>query len=113
METSILNTIKGMLGASLTDDSFDEQIINHINARLTRLYQIGLGTTPFKVTGEIENWTDLTEKETLVDMLKDYIYFSVKIEFDPPLNSTVLDSIKKLRDEYEWSIQTEIEFGGN
>jgi hypothetical protein len=102
MEESILTSIKLLLGAPEEYTAFDPQIIMHINSVFTILHQLGVGTEePFKITGKEETWSDFIEEGEL-ECVKEYIYCKVKLIFDPPANSFVVEQFNKRIDECEW-----------
>lgn len=101
---SILLTIKKMLGIAEEYHAFDIDVITHINAALFTLNELGVGPDlPYTITGEEETWSDfLGEDERLITAVPSYVYFKVRLMFDPPTNSFLTDSIRKTIDEYEW-----------
>ena len=55
--SSILKTIRRMMGPDEDYEYFDQDLIIHINAAFSRLCQIGVGPeTPFRITGTEETW---------------------------------------------------------
>ena len=109
MEESILNTIKQMLGDNLNNNAFDLDIIININSSLSVLHQVGVGGTPFQITGETEKWSDLLGEQNGIEMVKTYIYLKAKMVFDPPSSSFVLDSMNRIAQEYEWRINVQVD----
>lgn len=101
---SILDLIKKLLGVADDDNSFDADIITHINTNLMLLCQIGVGDKPFFITGSDEKWSDFLGEDELLESVKSYIYLKVKKIFDPPTNATVAQSMKESIDELEWHI---------
>ncbi len=105
MEGPILSSIKELLGISYEDESFDFEILMHINATLAILFQIGVeeaGDTP--VIDLTTTWRELFGDRTDLEMVKTYIYFKVKSMFDPPTNSAGLESLNRIMKEFEWRI---------
>ena len=49
---SILNSVKKLMGLTEEYKQFDEDLIIHINSVFAILYQLGVGSTPFSITGE-------------------------------------------------------------
>lgn len=98
MDDSILNVIKKMLGnISEFDSSFDEDIVVFINAAFADLCSIGVGPSEgFSITGNSETWSDFSVRKDIDSFIKTYIYFSVKIAFDPPASGTLMESYKNL-----------------
>ena len=107
--TSILISIKKLLGISEEDTSFDMDIIFHINTVLMSLYQLGLSN--FIVTDSIQTWTDLLGERSDLESVKTYIFLKVKLMFDPPGSSVLLDSMQRQISELEWRIQQQLEEG--
>ncbi len=107
---SILEHIKFMLGISVDDNSFDYEIIAHINNALFTLRQIGVNTvTEFCVNDSSSTWSDFTNNTSIHGPVKTYVYTKVKIIFDPPPTSALLQSLESLSKEALWRIQEEIE----
>ena len=44
-----------------------------------------------------------------IQMIKSYIYLKVKLVFDPPTSSFVLDAYKNQISEYEWRMNVEVD----
>lgn len=113
MDESILNSIKAMLGLSEDYNVFDAEIIAHINAALMKLIEIGVGPSSgyFMVEDEFNSWSDFIQSDTyeLYTMSKTFVYLFVRIIFDPPTSSYVLDSYKNTMDELEWRLNVQAE----
>ena len=105
MEGPILSSVKELLGISYEDESFDFEILMHINATLAILFQMGVeeaGDT--HVIDITTTWRELFGDRTDLEMVKTYIYFKVKSMFDPPTNSAGLESLNRVMKEFEWRI---------
>lgn len=104
--TSILTTIKKMLGIDSSYDAFDTDIILHINSVFSILRQLGVGpTTGFVITGTTETWTSfLVSDEKILEGVKSYIYMKVRLAFDPPIITGVLEALKEQIVEFEWRL---------
>ena len=101
-EGSILRTIRRMIGPDEEYEHFDTDLIIHINSAFSRLCQLGVGPeVPFRVTGTEQEWSDFIDDGTLEDV-KQYVYLSVRLIFDPPANSTVLATYKEEKQKLEW-----------
>lgn len=108
--TSILDTIKKMLGVETDCDAFDTDIIVHINTALMTLNQLGVGTTTsFFISSSTETWSDFLGDLTELEMVKSYVYLKVKMLFDPSANGTVNESMTKLITEFEWRMMHQVE----
>ncbi len=100
---SVLNTIKKMLGITADYEHFDTDIMVHINSVRMSLNQIGVNSTG-PVTGAFDTWEEIFGDTTDIEAVKTYIYLKVKMLFDPPANSTVLEAMKQSAAEYEWRL---------
>lgn len=111
MEDSILITVKKMLGLDSNYTAFDTDIVVFINAAMMTLQQIGVGPlNGFTVTGATETWEDFLPSDMMLEGVKTYIYLSVKMTFDPPATSFVMDAMKQQKEELEWRLREQVEF---
>lgn len=108
MEESILNTIKAMLDISDDDTAFDRELIDYINSALFIAYQVGVGDTPFQITGADEMWTDWLPNISNLNIVKQYIYLRVKKVFDTSGSaSSYQSSLDNMINEFEWRLNCE------
>ena len=112
MEESILTSIKKLLNISNDDESFDMDIIILINGVLDVLKQIGVESTfeDFRLTSKDDKWEDYLIDINELEIIKTYIYLKVKIIFDPPANSTLMESYKETIKEYEWRLNSKMDY---
>ncbi len=110
-EESILKSIRKLIGPEDDYTHFDPDIVIHINSAINRLYQLGLDSAKdFMVTSEAETWADLFgSDEKVLNMCKPFIYFKVKMSFDPPTSSIAAEAIKAEIDKLEWLINIWLE----
>lgn len=102
---SILTSIKKLLGIEGGYDYFDTDLIIQINSALSVLTQIGVGPPKgFEITGESETWFDFLGNDPRIYIAKSYVYLKVKLLFDPPTNSSLLESTNRLINEFEWRL---------
>jgi hypothetical protein len=118
---SILNDIKKLLGIDADDDSFDKDIMLIINSIIPSLSQIGIGpASGFIVLSAEDTWKDYlveiwdnihlnAESAINYEGVKVYIYLRTKLIFDPPTNTTVIQSIKDNIKELEWRMMLAVE----
>ena len=105
MNTSILTSIKKMLGIAEDYTHFDMDIIMHINSVLMILQQIGIGPVEgYSISDSTPTWNDFVPEEKHLEAIKTYMYLKVKLLFDPPLGSAVTESINRLIAELEWRL---------
>ena len=111
MTDSILNSIKKLLGLDAEYDVFDTDIIIHINTILSTLVQIGVGSYEHStVTGPDETWADFLGADTRnVELVKLYVYMRVRLIFDPPSSSAVIEAYNKAIAEFEWRANVAVE----
>lgn len=102
---SILTSIKKLLGIAEEYECFDSDIVMHINSVLMILTQLGVGPPEgFSIEDETTTWTDFVSDLTKVEAVKSYVYLKVKLLFDPPLTSSVIDSMTRTINELEWRL---------
>jgi len=104
--TSILETIKKMLGLSAEQKEFDVDIIVHINSVLAKLNRLGVGTEQtFSIQDEYALWDEfLPEDDASFNDVKTYIYIKVKLIFDPPASSAAIKAMEETAKEIEWGL---------
>lgn len=106
---SILTSIKKMLGPGSDDNNFDVDIIIHINSAIMLLRKMGVGPEEgFSITSDEETWDEyLGEQMSKLQAVKTYIYIKVKLIFDPPANSFVLNSLNEEAKRLEFYLNVE------
>lgn len=103
---SMLTSIKKMLGIAEEYTQFDADLIMHINSVLSILTQIGVGPSEgFAIEDDVAVWTDFVPANPKLGLIKSYTYMKVKLIFDPPLSSSVIESLTRSISELEWRIQ--------
>ena len=109
--SSILDTTKKMLGIESDYTAFDVDIIAFINAALLSLNQIGVGPNDgFVVEDSSASYEDFVGDDPyLIGAVKQYIYLQVRMAFDPPTNSFVMEALQRSSDEYIWRMRVQIE----
>lgn len=107
---SVLTTIKKLLGIEADYTHFDNDIIVHINSVLMTLNQLGVGPeSPASITSELDTWDKTLGDLKNLEAVKTYVYLKVKMIFDPPTSSFVLDAMNKQASELEWRINVQTE----
>lgn len=108
---SILESIKKLLGITKEYTHFDSDIVMHINSAFMVLTQLGIGPPEgFSITDDASLWTDFIPIESKkIEAIKSYTYLKVKLIFDPPLSSAVIESIKHQISELEWRLNVATE----
>lgn len=114
MEQSILTSTKKVLGVAADDDSFDLDIITHINSAFSNLHDLGVGPLMgFVIEDDTANWDAIfdipEEHKVILSWIRTYVYLKVRLVFDPPGTSFLLDAINKQIQELEWRINAKRE----
>ena len=110
LNESILDSIKKLLNISKDDTAFDTDVIININSVFTTLRQLGVEPEKgFRILSNEEKWNDFVSDELMLDSVKTYVYLKVKLVFDPPLNSSLMDSFERQIKELEWRLNVEVE----
>ena len=108
--SSILTSIKKLLGMTAEYTAFDMDIIMHINSVFLTLHQLAIGPDEgFSIEDDIKEWTDFLPEGNLLNAVKSYVYFKVRLAFDPPTSSSAVESINKMIAELEWRMNIEAE----
>lgn len=108
--TSILDSIKKLLGISPSDDGFDQEVKDLINAEFLALHQLNVGPeNGFSINGLDEIWSDYTDDKLLQDAVRQFIYLRVRMIFDPPASSVVADAINNRISELEFRLNVQAE----
>lgn len=107
---SILTSIKKLLGIEAEYTHFDPDIIMHINSVFMVLNQLGVGPSEgFTIEDDTSTWQDFIPDLTKVEAVKSYMHLKVKLLFDPPLSSAVIESMNRMISEFEWRLNVAAE----
>lgn len=124
-DPSILDSTKKVLGVDPADDSFDQDVLMHINTALSHLQQLGIGPSlGFVIDGSVLTWEDFLPEPipgspadytylAILSAVKTNVYLRVRLFFDPPAVSYVLTAMQQqlqesdsrinmLRESVEW-----------
>ena len=107
---SILTSIKKLLGIAEDYDHFDQDIIMHINTVLAILTQLGVGpATGFSIADKSAMWKEFVSNKLYYEPVKTYVYLKVKLLFDPPQSSIVLEATNRMISELEFRLNAAAE----
>ena len=107
---SILTSIKKLLGIEEEYTQFDNDIIMHINSVLLNLTQLGVGPAEgFLIEDDTATWEDFIGDSNQLQAVKSYMYLKVKLLFDPPLSSSVIESMNRTIAELEWRLNVAVD----
>ena len=109
---SILTSIKKLLGITEEYEHFDDDIIVHINSVFMILTQLGVGPSEgFSISGKGNNWSEFISTDSKnLESVKTYMYLKVKLLFDPPLGSAVMESMNRMINEFEWRLNVACDY---
>ena len=104
---SILVSIKKLLGIDASYSAFDADIIIHINTAFAVLSQLGVGPSEgFMIEGEDESWDEYITANNF-SMVKTFVYLKVRLAFDPPSSTALIESMQRTLDELTWRLEVE------
>ena len=102
---SILTSIKKLLGITEEYEHFDQDIIMHINSVFMILTQMGVGPEEgFTISDSTTTWNEFTNDDKKIEALKSYVYLKVRLLFDPPASSSVMEAMNRSISEFEWRL---------
>lgn len=109
---SILTSIKKLLGIAEDYTHFDMDLIMHINSVFSILTQLGVGPSEgFSISDASATWDDFMTADPRLESVKSYMYMKVKLLFDPPLSSSVTESMNRMISEFEWRLNVTVDPG--
>lgn len=109
MSGNILNDTKKVLGIEPQYEVFDLDILMHINAAFATLTQLGVGPAEGVVVGEEDTWSDLIGNDPRLSPVKTYVYLRVRLLFDPPGTSYLINSLDEQAKQLEWRLNVAAE----
>lgn len=110
MGESILESVKHLLGPGSCDNHFDDDLIIFINGVFSQLTQLGVGPEKgFSINGPNTLWTEYVENDPKLEMVKTYMYTKVRLRFDPPQSSSVIQLMQQDVSELEWRLNVAAE----
>lgn len=105
MLKSILDSTKKVLSIPPSDNSFDEDLLIHINGVFSTLQQLGVGPDEgFMIEDNSAEWDTYLNDKVILNQVKVYMFLEIKIIFDPPPSSFALDALKSQAEEKKWRL---------
>jgi hypothetical protein len=102
MESSILTSTKKILGIEAEYTVFDLDIITHISSTLSIVSQLGVGPTDgLTIEDEFSEWDELGIPQNQLNLVRTYVYLRVRMLFDPPTTSFLIEAMNKQIEEHE------------
>lgn len=110
---SILTSTKKLAGLTAEYDHFDPDIIMYINSVFLVLKQLGVGPSEgFFIKDSDTIWDDfISDNAVIREAVKSYMGQKVRLKFDPPANSNLLQALKESVAETEYRLRDEVELG--
>lgn len=109
---SILTSVKKMLGIAEEYTHFDADLIMHINTVFTILNQLGVGPSyGFRIEDADDEWVDFLDDQVALESVKTYMAMKVKLMFDPPASSSVMEATNRMVSELEWRLNVTADQG--
>jgi hypothetical protein len=104
MSNSILLSTKKTLGLAEDYTAFDQDIIMHINSVFSVLHQLGIGPLEgFEIIDDTDTWEDFAS-DVRLNSIRSYVYLRVRLLFDPPTTSFLLNALQEQIKELEWRL---------
>lgn len=102
VENSVLQSVRAALGLDPLDNSFDYELIMHINTAFATLNQNGVGSE-IQIVDEKSTWDNFKDPTQIIgnlmfEMVKTYVSLKTKILFDPPPPSSVAYHIESVNE---------------
>ena len=94
-----------MLGIDSEDTNFDRELVIYINGALMIINQLGVGPDGYSIRDKTNTWNEFLVERTDLELIKTAIYLRVRLIFDPPQNSFLVNAIKDQISEYDWRIE--------
>lgn len=95
MNSSILQDVKTTVNLNPENTDFDAEIMLYLNTVFSALNLKGIGPEQgFIINSGEEKWSDYIDSENLLGFLKSYVGLNIRIKFDPPANTTLLQHMK-------------------
>lgn len=105
MSDNILASVKKICNVLEDDTSFDQELILFINSALMVIMQEWHGMDhAFRLEDGTETWDDLLGEDTDYEGVKELIGLKVKLMFDPPSNSAVIQAMNDQIKDLEWRL---------
>lgn len=108
MEDSILTSTKAVLGIASDYTAFDLDVLTHINAAFSTASQMGIPEDGMVVvTDDLALWSEIPDiTDEIRSLLRTYVLLKVRMLFDPPGTSFLIEAMNKQIHEIEWRLST-------
>jgi hypothetical protein len=110
MEQSILKSTKKILQIGIDDDSFDLDIMTHINSAFSTLHDLGIGPIAgFVIDDDSEVWDDFVNEKVQQSRVKTFVWLTTKLAFDSPAVVHLLNATEEQLKEVTWRLNVKRE----
>lgn len=110
MSDSILTSTKKILGMEEDYTAFDFDILTHINSAFSTLTQLGVGPEEgFMIEDATATWDAFLGTDPKLNSVKTYVYLRVRLLFDPPQTSYLIDAFNRQVEELAWRLNVQME----
>lgn len=111
LSSSILDSIKKLIGFDKTYDVFDSDLIIAINSSFTILNQLGIGPEKsFSIRDSTSTWGDFFNDEESIELVKSYIYLRTRLLVDPPISGVLHEAVERQISEFEWRMYIQSDY---
>ena len=105
LETSILKTVKKLVGVPSEITVFDLDIIVHINSAFATLHTLGLGPVEgFMIEDDQATWDQYLGGDLRKESVKTLVALMVRQIFDPPSSSYAVTAMQEQIRELQWRL---------
>lgn len=104
MDDWILYTIKKMLDLE-DSNSFDMDLIVHINSALDIIRDNGVGKKGLYLTDGTQTWSDFIPDQDQLAQVKTFVYCKVKVAIDSTISNTYKETLLHMADEALWRVR--------
>ena len=74
------------------------------------LNQMGVGPeSGFSISDKTKTWVDYLGANANLEAVKSYIYLKVRLIFDPPTSSSLIEAINRQIAELEWRLLIQVD----
>jgi hypothetical protein len=111
MEQSILKSTKKVLQIGDDDESFDLDVLTHINSAFSTLNDLGVGPAEgFAIEDDTVEWsTFLAEDLVQLSRVKSFVFLHSRLLFDPPTTTFHLNAVQEQLKEVTWRLSVKRE----
>ena len=106
MNQSILDSIRKIIGNGELDEYFNTDLCFAINSTLQTANQMGIVCDDYSIQDDTKTWKDILLDEEKINLhaLISWTALRVRLLFDPPTSSILLNSINEEVKRLEWYI---------